>query len=174
MSYDFSNLRIVLVDDSLHMRKLIRRILLSFSISDIVEVTDGNEAIQAIGEKRPDIVLTDLAMEPVDGLELTRFLRLSDESPDRYIPIIMMTAYTEMHRVIGARDAGVTEIVAKPVSATGLLSRLTTVLERPRPFFQSHTFFGPDRRRRTLPHSGRNRRVAREIFDFDSGDIVYI
>ena len=160
MSYDFSSLRILIVDDSAHMRLLVKRVLTSFNITYVAEVSDGNQAIQVMGEKMPDIVITDFAMERMDGIELTRFIRLSDESPNPYLPIIMMTGFTEMHRVVEARDAGVSEIVAKPVSATAMFSRLVAVVERPRPFIRIDGFFGPDRRRRQVPLKGPDRRLA--------------
>ena len=160
MSYDFSSLRILIVDDSPHMRMLVKRVLNSFNITDIIEVGDGTEAILELRSTVPDIVLTDFAMEPMDGIALTRHIRHSDESSNPYLPIVMMTGFTEMHRVIEARDAGVTEIIAKPVSATSMFSRLVAVVERPRPYVRVNDFFGPDRRRRQVPFRGEDRRAG--------------
>lgn len=162
MSLDFSHLRLTVVDDSSHMRWLIRRVLSAFDIQDVADARDGSTALQEIKHRMPDIVLVDFAMEPMDGIEFTRRVRHDDDSPNRYLPIVMMTGYTEMHRMIAARDAGVTEIVAKPVAATSLYSRLAAVVERPRPFIRAGAFFGPDRRRRQLPFKGPDRRAAEE------------
>jgi hypothetical protein len=60
----------------------------------------------------------------------------------------MITGYTEKYRVEEARDAGVTEVLAKPVTVQGLYDRIVQIVEQPRPFVRSHGFFGPDRRRR--------------------------
>lgn len=82
-------------------------------------------------------------------------MRTAKDSPDPYVPIVMLTGHTEMIRVVVARDAGVTEFLAKPISAKGLLSRLISVIEQPRPFIRTKTYFGPDHRRQNIgPHRG--------------------
>jgi two-component system chemotaxis response regulator CheY len=162
MSLDFSNLRLTVVDDSSYMRWLVRKVLEAFDIKDVVEAEDGSGALAELKRRMPDIVLVDFAMEPMDGIAFTRRVRQGEDSPNIYLPIIMMTGYTEMHRVIEARDAGVTEIVAKPVAAASLYSRLAAVIERPRPFIRAGTFFGPDRRRRQVPFDGPDRRAGED------------
>ena len=62
-------------------------------------------------------------------------------------PIIMVTGHTEKARVTAARDAGITEFLAKPISAKGLYQRILNVVANPRPFIKTKTYFGPDRRR---------------------------
>jgi DNA-binding response OmpR family regulator len=59
----------------------------------------------------------------------------------------MLTGYTERTRVTAARDAGITEFLAKPVSAKGLYQRIFSVVAHPRPFIKTATYFGPERRR---------------------------
>jgi DNA-binding NtrC family response regulator len=59
----------------------------------------------------------------------------------------MITGHTEMDRVTAARDAGVTEFLAKPISAKGLYQRIVSVVANPRPFIKTNNYFGPDRRR---------------------------
>jgi DNA-binding response OmpR family regulator len=76
------------------------------------------------------------------------------------VPVIMMTGHSERRHVIGARDAGVTEFVAKPLSAKALCARIEEVMARPRAFVRSYAFVGPSRRRRAdAPFEGTNRRV---------------
>ena len=65
----------------------------------------------------------------------------------------------ETHRVLEARDAGITEFLAKPVSARGLYQRITMVIERPRQFIKTRTYTGPDRRR--VPATERNNKGRR-------------
>jgi DNA-binding response OmpR family regulator len=62
----------------------------------------------------------------------------------------MITGHTEKSRVEAARDAGVTEFLAKPVTAHNLFSRIAEIVERPRPFVRCEGYFGPDRRRRQI------------------------
>jgi DNA-binding response OmpR family regulator len=91
-------------------------------------------------------------MKPMDGLEFTREIRLSKRSINPFMPIIMITGHTEKHRVEAARDAGVTEFLAKPITPHSLYSRLAEIVERPRAFVRSESYFGPDRRRKALEH----------------------
>jgi DNA-binding response OmpR family regulator len=87
-----------------------------------------------------------------------RLVRTGKDSPNPFVPIIMLTGHTEMHRVIEARDAGVHEFLAKPISAKGLYSRVKSIIERPRPFIRAGLYFGPDRRRRQIDWKGPERR----------------
>jgi two-component system, chemotaxis family, chemotaxis protein CheY len=125
--------------------------LQALGIGKVYESVDGASGFEELREKRPDFVLTDLSMKPVDGIEFTRRVRLGKDSPNPYLPIIMVTGHTERARVEAARDAGVTEFLAKPITTQSLMLRLVEVVERPRPFIRCKDYFGPDRRRRKAP-----------------------
>lgn len=154
-----TKLKVLVVDDSENMRRLVKALLRSFGITQILEASEGAQAFELVQRLNPDLIVTDWRMEPVDGLALTRMLRQSERSPDPYIPVIMMTAYAERIRVLAARDAGVTEFLVKPLSAKSLYSRLRAVIEQPRDFVRVGQYFGPDRRRhRDNQYSGEERR----------------
>src|SRR5262249_37818176 len=119
---------------------------------EIVEAGSGQIALELLREKKCDLVLTDLAMKPMDGLQLTREIRQSERSVNPFMPIIMVTGHTEKHRVEAPRDAGVTEILAKPITPQSLFARIAEIVERPRAFVRSENYFGPDRRRKALEH----------------------
>ena len=82
-------------------------------------------------------------MKPMDGLEFTRDVRTRRDSPNPFVPIIMITGHTEKHRVEAARDAGVTEFLAKPITAQSLFSRIAEIVERPRAFVRCDSLFRP-------------------------------
>jgi CheY-like chemotaxis protein len=132
------------------MRALLRSLLNSAGIRDILEANNGATALDVLREKKCDLVLSDLAMKPMDGLEFSRTVRTSGQSLNPFLPIIMITGHTEKQRVEAARDAGVTEFLAKPITAHSLFSRIAEIVERPRAFVRTESYFGPDRRRRTL------------------------
>jgi CheY-like chemotaxis protein len=146
----FENLKVLIVEDNQHMRSLLRTLLNAINIREIADANNGATALTAMREKKFDLILTDLVMKPMDGLEFTRIVRTAETSPNPFVPIIMLTGHTEKHRVEAARDAGVTEFLAKPITATSLFSRLAEVVERPRAFVRCDGYFGPDRRRKTL------------------------
>src|SRR5205823_14512333 len=97
----------------------------------------------------PDIVLVDWAMLIFDGIELAGMIRQPGANSNPYVPIIMLTGHSEKRRVTSARDAGITEFLAKPVSAKALYQRILNVVANPRPFIKTKSYFGPDRRRNT-------------------------
>jgi two-component system chemotaxis response regulator CheY len=95
-----------------------------------------------------------------------RSVRCSPDSPNPFVPIIMVTGRAERTFVMQARDAGVTEFVSKPVSAAKLLQRVGIVLTAPRVFIKSATYTGPDRRRRRDPdYAGPLRRASDGVLD---------
>ena len=83
---------------------------------------------------------------------------------DRTAAFIAIVRDRSTGRVTVARDAGVTEFLAKPISAKGLYQRILNVVANPRPFIKTKTYFGPDRRRNTSnAYIGPERRVGGEV-----------
>jgi two-component system, chemotaxis family, chemotaxis protein CheY len=158
MGYNLSKLRVLIVDDSKNMRMLVKTILSALGVQVVREAPDGQAAINELRSGPIDIAIVDWVMEPMDGLEFVRQVRTGEDSPSPFLPIIMMTGHTEKHRIVKARDSGVTEFLAKPITAKTLLVRLTNIIEHPRPFVRAKGYFGPDRRRRSEDYGGPERR----------------
>jgi CheY-like chemotaxis protein len=150
MSQELENLKVLVVDDKPYMRTLVRAILSGFELRRIEEANDGAEGFDEFRHFRPDIVITDWNMQPADGDRFVRSIRTDKTSPNRYVPIIVMTGHTEPDRIAQIRDCGVTEILAKPFSGQLLHERLLSALSKPRAFIQSGDYVGPDRRRRSV------------------------
>ncbi|MGO1119398.1 response regulator [Rhodovibrionaceae bacterium A322] len=154
---DLSNYRALVVDDSEDMISVIQTGLKSLGMKDSICLTNPGLVMDALAAHEPDIVITDWVMEPTDGLELSKIIR-APNSPNRYIPIIILTAYAEAWRISAARDAGINEFLAKPISINGLKERVAQTLLRPRPFIDCENYFGPCRRRKVRPFVGDERR----------------
>jgi len=153
-NYNLERLNVLIVEDNKHMRALVRTILLALGVKNVLEADDGAGAFKELRHFPADIIIADWNMEPLDGLDFTRMVRTAKDSPNPFVPIIMLTGHTEMNRVQEARDAGIHEFLAKPISATSLYSRFRAIIERPRPFIRTagrFGYFGPDRRRKQLP-----------------------
>jgi two-component system, chemotaxis family, chemotaxis protein CheY len=144
---DFTRLRFLVIDDNAHMRHIMHTLLHGFGAREVHEVEDGAAGLEAFTQFAPDIVLADWVMPIFDGLELTQMIRQQGANANPYVPIIMLTGHSEKKRVVAARDAGVTEFLAKPISAKALYERIFSVVANPRPFIKTATYFGPDRRR---------------------------
>ena len=160
----FDHLKALVVEDNQHMRMLLRSLLNALGIAVVFEAANGEDAFVLLRDKQPDIVLSDLSMKPMDGIDFAREVRMSKNSPNPYIPIIMVTGHTEKERVTAARDAGITEFLAKPISAKALYQRIVNVVAHPRPYIKTKTYFGPDRRRNTNnAYIGPERRIGGEV-----------
>ncbi len=154
-------LKVLVVDDNHHMRVLLSEVLRAVGLQNIYEAGDGAEALQQMRAHPIDIVMTDLAMEPLDGIDFVRLLRNSPDSPNQMAPVIMITGHSTMRRISEARDVGVNEFLAKPLTARGVLDRLQKIIDHPRPYVRTDDYFGPDRRRKVDPnYDGPRRRSA--------------
>ena len=149
MAYQFDNVSILIVEDNQPMLDLLKSILNTFGIKDIHTSKNGEEGFKAYCNYKPDLVITDWMMRPVDGISLTRRIRNDPSSPSQFTPVILMTSFTEKRRVMQARDVGVTEFLVKPFNARDLYRRISQIIEKPRQFVRSEDFFGPDRRRKS-------------------------
>lgn len=144
-----ASLHVLVVDDNAHMRAIVVAILRGIGIGTVKEAADGADALEAMRAGVPDIIIADLNMDPIDGLDFAKMVRTAPDSPFPFVPIIMMTGHTERSKVTAARDAGINELLAKPISARTLLDRIIAVIDRPRPFIKTSFYVGPCRRRTT-------------------------
>lgn len=138
----------LVVDERAYMRRVLKSVLETMGGKQIEEAGDGKHAWTSIKSFAPDILLSERWLASMNGLELLRLIR-QDKSNLKFLPVIMVTSETRREKVIEARNAGVTEYVAKPITAKGLFLRIREVIERPRPFVDTKVYFGPDRRRRS-------------------------
>lgn len=162
MPYNFENLEIIVADDNEFMRSVIRMTLqaLGFQRDNIVEAESGEDVLKLLKTNTPDLIITDLNMKPMNGLELTRNIRRSEDSLLKFMPVMICTGHAEANYIFAARDAGATEIICKPISAKALYEHIRAIVEWPREFVQSPEYIGPDRRRRDVPFEGQDRRAS--------------
>src|SRR3989338_1582541 len=165
MSLKLKNLHSLIVEDIAPMRELTSAVLKEQGVGTISYADNGESGYQAFCRLRPDIILTDWVMPTMDGLQLTQMIRTDASSPDKTIPIIMMTGFGSPHKISMARNAGVTEFLVKPFSAGDISKRILNVIKSPRDFIIAPGFVGPDRRRKKdegVGQDGSNKRVDPE------------
>ena len=161
MAYQFDTISVLIIEDNQPMAMMVRAILQTFGVKNIIIAKNGEDGFEAYCKHAPDIVIADWMMKPIDGIVLTRMIRGEPRSPNPFVPIILMTGFSEKSRVTQARDAGVTEFLVKPFQAKQLYKRIAQVIERPRQFVRIDDYFGPDRRRRRdSAYQGPERRDA--------------
>ncbi len=143
---DPAELVYLIVDDNRFARALLKNLLAALGIRNTIEAAGGRAALRMLWERHVDVVLIDCQMPPIDGIEFTLQVRRGDMAPDPEIPIIMISANTRRSLVVRAREAGVHEFLAKPVSPEALLARIRACVLEPRRFIRTETYAGPDRR----------------------------
>jgi len=159
--FQLRNLTVLVVDDDADTSALICDLLDALGFGKCLAAANGEVAKTILGDPRTipvDLVITDFAMEPGDGAELLQWIRRDPDSPDRFVPVVLMTGLTDMDALVRMRDLGVSEVLAKPISLDSLCNLIDGLIAKPRRFVESGRYFGPDRRRREIPYRGGERR----------------
>jgi two-component system, chemotaxis family, chemotaxis protein CheY len=112
--------KVLVVDDSGTMRKIILRSLNALGVTDVVEAGDGSDGLEAFKANQFDIVLTDWNMPRMTGLELLKAIRATEST----VPVILITTEAEKGRVLEAVQAGVSDYLVKPFETEGLRAKL--------------------------------------------------
>ena len=145
---DFSDTTILVVDDNQYMRQLIGHMLRAFDVGTILHADNATDAFSEIRMTKIDCLIVDWLMPVMTGLEFVMLVRTSPQSPKPDIPIILCSGHTEKDLVVEARDAGVSDILTKPLSPQSLFEKLESSIFHPRPFIITPSYTGPCRRRR--------------------------
>ncbi|MEO5337284.1 MAG: response regulator, partial [Magnetospirillum sp. WYHS-4] len=148
---NLENLHILVVDDNAFMRNLMSVILKGLRVGRVQIADNVDGGLDIVKRFAVDIAFVDWNMPTRDGLDFVRTVRQGGGGIAPFLPVIMLTGHTEQNRVIEARDAGVDEFLAKPISVSSVYRRIYSVIERRRSFIRTGSYFGPDRRRHDIP-----------------------
>ncbi len=141
------SIKILIVDDDYHMRKVVRTMLSAIGVREIYDTPDGMSGLQSICTANPDIVILDWVMPEVSGAEFLRAVRSPDSFPFPNVPVIILTGHGERACVVEATQLGANEYLLKPVSTKALFDRIASVLAKPRPLVKVGEFYGPKPRK---------------------------
>lgn len=163
MTVSLNRVKFLIVDDNAHAINLVKAMLRGFGSDRLDDAQTIDAAKQRMRANPADIVILDYMMGQEEGVTFARWLRNDPDSPNQMVPIILLTGHADVTRVMAARDAGVNEFCIKPVTPADLMKRIVLVINNPRAFVRSATYFGPDRRRRDDPkYQGPERRADRK------------
>jgi DNA-binding response OmpR family regulator len=154
---NFNGVTALLVEGDRHSVSLLAEILRRFGLDNQYCVETGAEAKAHMQRVSVDFCFCEAALPDMDGLDLVRWVRRS--APVPYIPVVVLTGYSRVDAVVGARDAGASLVVKKPLSPQVLFDRMAWMGQGTRKFIETETYVGPDRRFKSIgPPDGLGRR----------------
>ena len=119
--------RILLVDDAAFMRKMIKDTLSKNGYTDLHEAVDGADAVEKFTELKPDLVIMDITMPNMDGLEALKALRAKDGGAN----VVMCSAMGQESMVMDAVRSGAKDFIVKPFKAERVIKTVTSILGEP-------------------------------------------
>lgn len=155
---NFHGVTTLLVDSDGYTRGLVAQMLRGFGMESPILAGNGAEAKNVLQHQCPDLCIFEAVLPDMTSAELIRSIRKL-KTPLRFVPVIVLTGYTQLHMVARARDGGANIVIKKPVSPRALFDRLVWVARVARPFIEVGDFIGPDRRFRSIePPDGQYKR----------------
>ena len=118
---------ILTVDDSAFMRRMIRTTLSNAGYTEIYEAADGVQAVEKYNQFKPDLVLMDITMPNMDGLEALKAIRAADPNAN----VVMCSAMGQETMVIDAIRSGAKDFIVKPFKPERVLKTVTSIVGEP-------------------------------------------
>ncbi len=118
--------KILMVDDEPTTLEILEMFLQAEGYENLIQLSDSTRALETVAEERPDLVLLDVMMPEIGGLEILRALRADEALAST--PVIILTSATDPETKLAALELGATEFLAKPVDASELALRLRNTL----------------------------------------------
>jgi two-component system chemotaxis response regulator CheY len=156
--FNLRDLSILIVDGNEFALTFTQNICRGFRCRDIIASNNPTDALGVLKDKAIDVVITEWALRPVAAGTFIRHVRSLEGIQNPQLPVIVLTASSDLETVAAARDAGANEFLARPLVLGRLLTRLTHTMSQPRPFVRSEGYIGPERRRKERPFEGEDRR----------------
>lgn len=135
MSTDFSQLRILVVDDQLLVRTLLGQVLrnIGFRPDGISQATDGNNALHVLAARRYDIILCDIQMDPINGMDLLKEVRCARTPNPPDVPFVFLSAHPERSTITLATQFHADGFIVKPPKPNDIEKNISAALQRQRP-----------------------------------------
>lgn len=159
-----ARIQVMVLDGSANAADLLREVFVKLGFANIQIFNDGFEGIQAMKRLPVHLVFTDWELRvrkrkllptgeeqlpsdkdimPVSGTEFVKRLRQSPASPNPFVPIVMVVAENDEEKIAKARDAGVNEVITKPLNVAELCRRIAALVDDTRMFVTSDSYKGP-------------------------------
>jgi len=159
----FTDKHILIYDENIFMGGLLGTIIKAFDVGQITICHEWKEAEYYIKNIKLDCILCDWSNWPNPELKCLQYVRYSEKVNDNSTPIIIVTGFTSLPKIIEARDYGATEIITKPIAPNHVFEKLYNSIFNVREFLVLEQFTGPDRRRKEDNYKGEERRIGANL-----------
>jgi len=137
---------VLVLDDNGPSLDILSQVVSGFGVNQLSRAESVKEAQALVGTKTFDLIISDVQIPEVDGIEFINWLRREAPETNRYVPVILVTGHTRTTDIFRTRDAGANFTVAKPITPKVLLERIFWVAREERAFIECDAYVGPDRR----------------------------
>jgi DNA-binding response OmpR family regulator len=156
---NFSQIEALVVDADQYSTSILGQILRGFGLTKQITIETAEEAKRRLGAGKFDLLICDAVLPDLHAGDLIKWIRRQPALNVKYMPIVVLTGYTQFSNVVVLRDAGANIVVRKPVSPNVLFDHIAWSARTDRPFIETDTYIGPDRRfKNTGPPDGVGRR----------------
>jgi CheY-like chemotaxis protein len=158
----------LVIDSDAFTRGLVTQMLRGFGLDAISTCETGTQGIAHLQQNYADLCIVEGVLPDMPSTDFIGWLRKQDKAM-RFIPVMVLTGYTQMGMVAAARDGGANSVVKKPVSPQALFDRINWMAKISRPFIETVSYIGPDRRiRNDIPPDGVYKRETDDKTDAGS------
>jgi CheY-like chemotaxis protein len=156
---NFAQIECLVIDADQYSTSILGQILRGFGLSKHIIIDSGEEAKKRLPNSHFDLLICDALLPDMHAGDLIKWVRRQPALNIKYMPIVVLTGYTQFSNVVVLRDAGANIVVRKPVSPNVLFDHIAWSARTERPFIETDTYMGPDRRfKNTGPPDGAGRR----------------
>ncbi|HEX2591171.1 MAG TPA: hypothetical protein VHL34_06730 [Rhizomicrobium sp.] len=156
---EYRSLHVLIVGGKAHHVRVLRTVLSLIGINEIVAEQEPSWAMRRLKTQFFDAVFCDETVDPIGDVPFVIAARREPDVLEHMVPIFLTCSAARLKQVNAARDSGVTDVLARPLSAQTIMRKLSLALLKPRSFIVAPDFFGPDRRSKGRPtYTGEDRR----------------
>ena len=164
------SLVVLVVENNLHEQEMLAQILAGFRVKRTDRCGTAAEAMEHLGRDRADLVMVGAAFPDGDGTAFIERMRRTKAMASREVPVLLLAGHMRLADVCKARDCGANWVLVRPVTPVALYNRIAWLAKNERPFVETETYVGPDRRfKHEGPPAGTNGR-RKDDLSLDVGE----
>ena len=143
---NFRGVSVLLVDRNNYCRSLVAEMLRGFGVQNVISCETGTDAQDQLKTNHVELCVIEADLPDMTGADLINWIRRENKEPLRFVPILVLSGYTQLRMLSVTRNAGANLLLKKPLSAQALFDRLAWLARTPRSYIETRNYVGPDRR----------------------------